>query len=175
MHCGVRDASIDVIKEAKRYDIEKRLIFTSVNPGIQRVTKEKLNLIYNACDVGINTSLGEGWGLTNVEHAVTGAAQIVPRHSSCAELFNDCGLLMETIADWTFDQSETVGRVTTPDEVARCLEVLYRDRDLLKELSEKGRKKFTQPEYQWRTIAGTWRSVFQEAVAKDDTPISNEH
>jgi len=39
---------------------------------------EDLNLIYNACDVGINTSMGEGWGLVSLEHAATGAVQVVP-------------------------------------------------------------------------------------------------
>ena len=31
---------------------------------------EALNLIYNACDVGINTANGEGWGLVPFEHAM---------------------------------------------------------------------------------------------------------
>lgn len=162
MHCGVRDASIDVVKEATRYHIQDRLIFTSLTTGIQRVSKDRLNMIYNGCDVGINTSMGEGWGLTNVEHAVTGAVQVVPRHSSCEELFHDCGLLMETITDFTFDNSETVGKLTTPDEVARCLEVLYRNPEMRLELSERGRKKFTQPTYEWKVIAKQWAEIFEE-------------
>lgn len=162
MHCGIRDSHIDVIKQAHRLKLDDRLVFTSLSQGVQRVTKAKLNQIYNACDVGINTSLGEGWGLTNMEHAVTGAAQIVPRHSACEELFSDCGLLMETIAPITFDQSETVGRLTTAEEVARNLELLYRDHRLLKTLSEKGKQKFLQPQYQWKNIAKQWGDIFEE-------------
>jgi len=162
MHCGIRDAHIDVVKEAKRWKMDNRLIFTSLANGIQRVSKERLNLIYNACDVGINTSMGEGWGLTNVEHAVTGAAQLVPRHSSCQEMFIDSGLLLETFYDWTFDNSQTVGRVTTPEEVARCLEIYYKDRDILKYFSEKGKDKFSRPDYQWKTIAQRWGDIFEE-------------
>lgn len=172
MHSGVRDASIDILKEAERYHITDRLIISSLNPGIQRVSKAKLNMIYNACDIGINTGLGEGWGLTNVEHAATGAAQIVPRHSACEELFSDCGLLMETITDWTFDASETIGRLTTPSEVARCLDVLYNDRNLLSELSSKARKKFISEEYEWRNIALRWQEIFEEACKNDTTTIS---
>lgn len=162
MHCGIRDNSIDVIKQSRRYGIDNRLIFTSLSQGIQRVSKPKLNQIYNSCDVGINTSLGEGWGLTNVEHAVTGAVQIVPRHSSCEEIFHDCGLLMETCADITFDASETVGKLTTPEEVARNLELVYRNRELMNTLSEKGREKFLQPQYQWSTIAKQFGDIFEE-------------
>ncbi len=163
MHSGVRDSSVDLIKQSKRWKIDERMIFTNLNVGIQRVSKFKLNQIYNATDVGINTSLGEGWGLTNVEHAVTGAVQLVPRHSACAELFSDCGLLLETITDITFDQSETVGKLTTPEEVARNLEIVYRNRDLRKSLAEKGMQKFSAPEYQWKNIARKFGDAFEEA------------
>ncbi len=175
MHCGVQDSHVDIIKQMKRYcdPSAKRLIFTSMTRGIQRMSKERLNLLYNSCDVGINTGLGEGWGLTNIEHAVTGAVQVVPRHSSCQELFNDCGILMETVADWTFDNSETVGRLTTPEEVARCLDVVYKNKGLRDELAARGRKKFIQPEYEWKTIAQTWRNVFLEVCKEEDVaPIS---
>ncbi len=164
MHCGIRDSSIDVLKQAKRWNIDNHIVVTSMTVGIQRVSIGKLNQIYNACDVGINTSLGEGWGLTNVEHAVTGAVQIVPRHSACEELFYDCGLLLEPITDLTLDNSETVGKLTTPEEVAKNLEILYYDRNLLKELSLKGQEKFLRPEYQWKNIAQQWGDVFEEVV-----------
>lgn len=169
MHCGVRDSAIDVSYLSYRYGINERLIMTNLNPGIQNTSVEKLNYIYNACDVGINTSLGEGWGLTNMEHAVTGAPQIVPRHSACEEIFSDCGLLMETVTDYTFDNSQTVGKLTTPEEVARCLNILYRDKELRQELSNKSIKKFTSSKYQWADIANMWRDVFIE-VCRNDTP-----
>jgi glycosyltransferase involved in cell wall biosynthesis len=165
MHCGVRDSSVDIVKQAKRWNVDDRLIFTNWNIGIQRVPITKLNLIFNACDIGINTSLGEGWGLTNVEHAVTGAVQVVPRHSACEELFSDCGLLMETITDITLDQSETVGKLTTPEEVARNLEILYKNRNLMKDLAKKGQEKFSRPEYQWSNIAEKFGDAFEEACS----------
>lgn len=36
-----------------------------------------VNAIYNACDYGINTSNGEGFGLCQLEHLATGAPQVV--------------------------------------------------------------------------------------------------
>lgn len=176
MHSGITDASVNLVKQSRRYDIERRLIISGNVHGVMRLPTERLNTIYNACDVGINTSMGEGWGLTNIEHAVTGAVQVVPRHSACEELFNDCGLLMETITNYTFDNSETVGRLTTPQEVARCLEVLYQNKELRLALSEKTMNKFTQPIYQWKRIAETWKELFIEVASrKHDTSIPNEH
>jgi D-inositol-3-phosphate glycosyltransferase len=64
----------------------------SVNPQGGGVRDDReLNLLYNACDVGINTSMGEGWGLVSFEHGATGGAQIVPEHTACAELWADVG------------------------------------------------------------------------------------
>lgn len=165
MHCGVRDSAIDVPYLATRYGILDKIIVTNLAIGIQRVEMPKLNLIYNACDVGINTSMGEGWGLTNMEHAVTGAAQIVPRHSSCEELFVDCGILMETSSDFVFDQSQTTGRLVSPHEVARTLEVLYKNKELKKELAQRAMYKFTAPQYQWKNIAQTWKNLFLEVCS----------
>ncbi len=69
-------------------------------PRAQRATEtpERLNLIYNACDIGLNTASGEGWGLAAFEHAATGAAQIVPRHTACAELWEGAAEFVDPVA-----------------------------------------------------------------------------
>ena len=54
-------------------------------------SNDDLNRLYGACDVGVNTSCGEGWGLVSFEHALTGAAQVVPRNSVCEELWEGGG------------------------------------------------------------------------------------
>ena len=41
------------------------------------LSDEGINQIYNMCDVGINTSDGEGFGLCQLEHLYTGAPQVV--------------------------------------------------------------------------------------------------
>jgi hypothetical protein len=43
----------------------------------------------NACDVGINRAMGEGWGLASFEHAAAGAAQVVPNHTACSEIWRE--------------------------------------------------------------------------------------
>lgn len=171
MHTGVIDASIDVSLITKRYKVDDRLILTNLNRGVQRVSPQKLNLIYNACDVGINTSMGEGWGLTNTEHAATWAAQIVPHHSSCYELFSDCGEIMPTVTNYTFDGSQTVGKLVSPDAVAEALENVYSNREYRLDLANKSYEKFTSKEYRWSYIAEQWKTIFEEVC--NDSPVSN--
>ena len=54
----------------------KRLAIVDTAPP-NTLSDEGINQIYNMCDVGINTSDGEGFGLCQLEHLYTGAPQIV--------------------------------------------------------------------------------------------------
>ena len=63
-HAGVEDAGWNIVELAKRYGFERRLILSHRDLSPQKaVSDESLNNIYNAADVGLNLSSGEGWGL----------------------------------------------------------------------------------------------------------------
>jgi glycosyltransferase involved in cell wall biosynthesis len=48
----------------------------------------ELNLLYNACDVGINTCVGEGFGLCCLEHASVGKPQIMTKVGALNDIFD---------------------------------------------------------------------------------------
>lgn len=52
----------------------------------QMATTEELNLIYNACDLYVTTTLGEGWGLTITESMAVGLPIIAPNTTSITEI-----------------------------------------------------------------------------------------
>lgn len=165
MHCGLKDMGVDIIRLSYRYSIDMRMVITNTNQGTQRVPEERLNLIYNACDVGIATSVGEGWSLTNHEHAATGAVQVVPSHSACKELYEDCGLLIPTYMKLTNHDTLTVSEFVRPEDVATSLETLYKDEKLLKSLSDKCYKKFSSKKYSWEYIVDKyWTPLFAEII-----------
>jgi len=163
LHMGIKDSYIDLIKFIKYYNLEDRILFTSKKIGAQMVSDKKLNMIYNICDVGLNTGIGEGWGLVNMEHAVTGAPQIVGNHTVNYEFYNDCGLLVEPVAHVTTEFA-TQGSLIRPEDVAKKLELLYNDRELLDELGRKSVAKFTSPAFSWGTVAGMWDKLFTEVM-----------
>lgn len=163
-HGGLKDAGWDVLKLAVRYGIDQRLILTNLEPGVQKIPKNKLNLIYNVCDVGINTSFGEGWCLPCMEHAVTGAPQVVPNHSAFTELYWDCGLLVPTTYSITVEKIETVGKLVTPEDVASKLDDLYNDDLMYKSLSNKSIKKFTNERFSWDTVSKRWQELIESVL-----------
>jgi hypothetical protein len=56
-------------------EFSKRLML--VDTSAKAVPDSAINEIYNAADIGVNTSDGEGFGLCQIEHLYTGAPQVV--------------------------------------------------------------------------------------------------
>ena len=66
--------------------------------------------------------------LVSFEHAATGAAQIVPRHSACAELWADAAEIVEPVDTYVPAFSPLEMQAVAPEGVAAALERLYADR-----------------------------------------------
>lgn len=81
-------------------DIRDRLTYTealSVLPGggFVGVGQEQMALLYNAADVFLSTSWGEGFGLTILEAMACGTPVIAQRCSAITEVVGDGGVLIE--------------------------------------------------------------------------------
>lgn len=122
-HAGMRDQGCRLLPHAERRGVADRLLFTRWDTEHPCVTDEHLNLIYGACDVGVNTAVGEGWGLVAFEHAATGAPQIVPDHTGCGSIWKGHALLAASVVR----EDPVLGTLheVDPDAVAMQLELLY--------------------------------------------------
>jgi glycosyltransferase involved in cell wall biosynthesis len=171
LHMGMNDRGVDLPALAARLGIADRLLFTTGSPERPEVTDEHLNLIYNACDVGVNTATAEGWGLVAWEHAATGAAQVVPRHSACRELWEGTGLLLDLVDPCAAPGDELHGVVSTA-ALAEALERLYRSPDFLEERSRAAFVQATAPQFSWTRIAERWGEIFDEVLTTTPVPTS---
>ena len=165
LHTGATFDGPDIRELAQRAGISDRLISTDGwledHPA---VNDDDLNLIYNATDVGINTSSGEGWGLISFEHAATGAPQIVPAHSACKELWTTVNTILPIR-----NQGEHVGlgmlrKFVDADDIASILEKLYSNRQYRQEQAQKAYANATQPAYKWDRIATQWDHLLQRTT-----------
>lgn len=160
MHCGYIDSYIDVLRYAKILGIEDKLLMTSDQPGRVNVSIEHLNAIYNLCDVGLNSGLGEGFGLPNAEHGSLGKPQIVPNHSALTDLYSDCGLLVDAKISTIISGFTTTTKMITDTDMSMCMNQLYSDKELYAELSEKSKAKFSSDKYSWANITKQWIKLF---------------
>ena len=161
-HMGLEDYGWNLAALASRLQIEDRLILTSDQPQLAWESVEKLNLIDNACDVGLDTSTGEGWGLVSFEHAAKGAAQIVLRHSACAEPWDGAAEFLEPSYSLITERTLIEGWFVTPETVAQALERLYANPGLRAERAQQAYDRATVPTYHWDHIATQWVALFTD-------------
>jgi glycosyltransferase involved in cell wall biosynthesis len=147
-----RDRRIDEL------GIGHRVLLDPVGPGV--ASDQRLNTLYNACDVGLTTTMGEGWGLVAFEHAAAGGAQVMPRHSACGELWQGAALLVEPARFYVPTFSPLRMGEVSPVSVAQALDDLYRDRARLRSLARAGWERARSPALDWQTIGAAWRELF---------------
>jgi D-inositol-3-phosphate glycosyltransferase len=166
LHTGATFDGPDIRELVRKVGIADRLITT---PGWLEdhpaVDDQQLNLMYNATDVGINTSSGEGWGLVSFEHAATGAPQIVPAHSACLELWSE----LETVLPIRH-QGEHMGlgmmrQFVDADDIAELLEKLYVDQNFRHEQARRAYEIAGRSAYRWELIARQWDDLFQRLLS----------
>lgn len=170
LHMALQDAGWDIFNLWEREELDKRIIITNPSLSPQSpVSDETLNIIYNASDIGLNTSLGEGWGLPNFEHAATNHVQIVPNSSACAEIFaDDRGLLIDV-----YDQPltnpggiNTDGKLIKEASLVEQLQWAYEHPEECKQISNKMFEYLQQPQFKWSNIAKQFAQLLVLAINK---------
>lgn len=161
LHMGTKDCGWDIIplfnEEMKKNgaNAEGRLYLSGLEmtPEKNTITPEVLNIIYNACDVGINTSEGEGWGLVPFEMAATGCPQVVPNYAASAEIFADCGELVD-ICFMGKDVNYGIDRAyVSIDSIVEKLNKLYSDKKYYAERAKACGTMVNDPKYTWDNVA----------------------
>lgn len=159
LHMGVEDVGWNVAKLATRYGIFDRLILSQGTHSIPNVDTTHLNLIYNACDVGINSAMAEGWGLPTFEHAAAGKAQIVPRFGALEEIWSEAAEFLEPSSEVVFEQVLSEGRVVSPEAVASALERLYFDSTRRRQVAMACHERTRSNAYSPSSVASRWQEI----------------
>jgi len=169
---GLVDSGWNIIglmeRECNRHginDMERRLIIThpDLSPATA-VTEEHLNLIYNTADVGLNTSMGESWGLVPFEHAACKVPQIVTDYAASAEVFEDRGILLPIRQQLSALKINTEGGLVHEDDVAEALNTYYYDAELREKHASEMYDYIMQDKFRWANIAKIWDEHLKELI-----------
>lgn len=172
LHMGAKDMGWDVIplfkNEMSRLGLDgtNRLILTSHQMNyMDAPSDERLNQIYNCCDVGINTADGEGWGLVPFEHASCRKPQVVPNHTACADIWEDAAQLVD-IASWIIDKDLGVERgLIDIDSAVSKLDELYYDKSIYDEVAAACFAVTQRPEYRWEHVAAGFSKAIEDLLS----------
>ena len=177
LNMGAKDMGWETIPLFKRvardegYDATGKLILTSPHFSTHNcLSTEQLNKVYNAVDIGINTCIGEGWGLVNTEHAATGVAQVVPDHTSLKEIFNDVPRIdchgSETDRNYGLERP-----LPEPESLAEILSYYYDDRDALSAAGEWCKARINEEQFTWPVITNTMLGIINDLLAPLPPPM----
>jgi glycosyltransferase involved in cell wall biosynthesis len=97
-----------------------------------------INALYNACDIGVNTCDGEGFGLCNYEHAALGRPQVLPALGGFLDYFNTGNSILVAPARHRYltRQTQSVGMVAEEVDYEAVRDGIlryYREPDLRRE------------------------------------------
>ena len=170
LHMGMKDQGWDVMslfgREMSRMGLDPngRIIMTTQTEGPPNVDVETLNTIYNACDVGVNTCKGEGWGLVNFEHAACGVPQVVPDHTSCKEIFEGYGELIR--CDHIDVDTNYAREMPCPssEHLAEILDQLYELPEICDKIGQQCYQRVTDPQFSWDTVASQFGGIFEDVM-----------
>jgi D-inositol-3-phosphate glycosyltransferase len=157
------DVKSRIDAQVEQLGLQDRVVLNPLGGGV--ADDEALNLLYNCCDVGINTSMGEGWGLVSLEHGAAGAAQIVPDHSACTELWRGRAELLAPARRYVPQFSVLEMGEVSADGVAAALQRLYDDPNHRQQMAQAAYQAAMNPDYSWDSIAARFDALFAEVVA----------
>ncbi len=150
---------------------ENELIFTQPQyTVIKGFPREVLNQVYNAADVCISTSQGEGWGLTTSESFAAGTPFIGPKHTTFIELLGEheergyfaaCG--GPDLWMIHYGKGEEPRPITSCTDLARVLEHVYHNRDEAKEKAARART--WAQSHTWKVFVEQWREILLSVSA----------
>lgn len=129
---------------------------------------EDLNLIYNAADAVVSTTLGEGWGLSLTEGMATKTPIIAPRNTSIPEILGENeerGLVYDCGKEWVILQNDN--EVMRPlADVDSLVEKLRYVHDHPEEMQAKVEAAYEWvKEYTWsgEKVGKQWLDIFEKA------------
>ena len=151
--------------EMSRRDLDptNRLIMTTANINYMAPpSDEMLNMIYNCCDVGINTADGEGWGLVPFEHASCKKPQVVPNHTACRDIWKHSAAMID-VATWVRDKDLSVERgIIDVKSAVDQLNKLYKDESHRKQVAEDCYEVTQNENFRWDKISLAFEKAMEE-------------
>jgi glycosyltransferase involved in cell wall biosynthesis len=149
----------------RREDLKQRFIFTGNLDTFTGWPAQDLAVLYNAADIFVSTSWGEGFGLTLAEAAACGTPIIAQKCSSITEIVGPGGILLEPEREQTVPSGE---EQQLPDVAAfvDAMERLYRAPGARRKLGEAGREHVLKS-FSWDFAARRFHEFIGELTDSD--------
>ena len=170
LHCDPHDPAArlpeyhyDILSDIEFLSLEHKVRFTRGLTVSRGTSISRLAALYQAADVHLLVSFGEGFGLPSLQAAAAGVVPMAPAHSASRELASGHGEALR-VESFVKDGWGLRRALVDVDDAVDRLERLYRDRTWLRARSAAART-FAEA-YDWRRIVPRWNEELERAVAR---------
>jgi len=154
---------------AQQYGIQSKMM----QPSPVGMPREKVAETYNMWDVNVNTTGGEGFGLTTTEGAICGLPNIITDYTTSRELVTEGkpgprGTLIK-VKDLHWQKMDVAAvrrSMADADDLAKILNKYYYNRDLVIEHG-KAAEEWTRKYCAWSKIAKGWHKIIEDTLSGD--------
>jgi glycosyltransferase involved in cell wall biosynthesis len=157
--------SYDIQADIRFLGIESKVRFT---PGLRMkrgggVSLADLATYYQAADIHLLASSGEGFGLPTLQAAAAGAVPMAGAYSASLELVDGHGASID-IAEWSENEFGIRRCLIDVDDAVRKLAAFYDNRTLLHERSASSRQFALS--YGWNKIVDQWDTLLRSVSSR---------
>lgn len=167
MHvCPTGDLGWDLDQLTGYYGLRKRVAVAA--PGVYDGSSEvEVALTYQAADVLLSTTQGEGWGLTTMEAMASAVPCVVPDWSALGEWARHGAVMIPcSSTSVTPNKTNTIGGIPDQESIINALQQLYNDPIHRHTIGNAGRELVSRPEYRWEHIAQTFADEVEVAYTR---------
>lgn len=174
MHCKIDDMGGNLLEMAAQVGLKAREDFSYPDPKrfhpAMGLPIEVLNQIYNAADVVVSTTLGEGCGLSAYEAMATKTAIVMPDNTALIETMAEgrgmpvkCGVNDNMFTVIPMDNSIIRPLVDVYD-MAKKLDKMAKDKNLRQKIAQRGYEWIMTKK--WDSVCEEWVEIFEKASNK---------
>ena len=148
IHANNFDRAYDLSLLSGKLGITDKVILSS-----DSLTVDKMNVLYNLMDVNVNTSVGEGFGLSLVEGAACGVPILCAEHGNLRDIWGKNADYIKIERSEYIAGTNCVGDIISTDDFAEKLGKFYEDRSYLAERKDNILEASKDSKFSWETVA----------------------
>ncbi|HEX5016513.1 MAG TPA: glycosyltransferase family 4 protein [Actinomycetes bacterium] len=160
-----RSPGVKIRSMLNRYDLAPtQVMLSDFGNGTKGWPENRLRILYNAADVFVSTSRGEGFGLTIAEAMACGVPVIAQNVSAIPETVGPGGVLIDSDRRITVPAGQDLC-LADIDAFTEALERLYTNEVWRTELGQAGRKHVTES-FRWDTAVDSFHDFIERIAAR---------
>lgn len=178
LHMAAQDQGWNLVEVCKAYgfDNSNDVIFPENFGPNQGYPREVVNMIYNASDMVVSSTLGEGWGLSWIEAMATKTPVLMPNNTTMADyITEERGYLCNSGSDSSLytilpHDNEVIRPLVEVEDMASKMIEIHENYDEAMKRAENAYK-WVKDELNWQGKVGSqWVSLFDEALEAHKKP-----